>query len=89
MLRSTWEYPTGSELREPKFGGPGPWREVDWRGLRRTLAAVKAQIEGPLGGVAPLGARDTFALESAACEARAGRRVLDRWEATGSVALPD
>jgi hypothetical protein len=76
VLRSTWQYPTGTELRLPKFGGAGPWRYVDWALLRRRVSAVKALIEGPLGGVAPHGARSTWTLEVAAEEARAGRRTL-------------
>ena len=77
VLRSTWQYPTGTELREPKFGGAGPWRFVDWSLLRRKVSAVKALIEGPLGGVASPHARATWALDAAVAEMQAGRRLLD------------
>jgi len=77
VLISSWQYPTGTELRQPKFGESGPWREVDWRQLRRKVTAVKALITGPLGGVASANARATWTLESAAAEARARRRKLD------------
>jgi hypothetical protein len=77
VLRSTWQHPTGTELRQPKFGAPGPWREVDWRQLRRKVTAVKALIQERLGGVALRDMRATWALDAAAAEARAGRRELD------------
>jgi hypothetical protein len=76
VLRSTWQHPTGTELRQPKFGGAGPWREVDWRLLRRRVSAVKALIQDRLGGVAQQDARATWTLEAAVEEVRAGRRVL-------------
>jgi hypothetical protein len=75
VLRSSWQHPTGTELRQPKFGEAGPWREVDWRQLRRKVSAVKALIAGSLGG-AQL-ARSTWTLENAIAEERAGRRTLD------------
>jgi hypothetical protein len=77
VLRSTWQHPTGTELRQPKFGAPGPWREVDWRQLRRKVTAVKALIQERLGGVALRDMRATWALDAAAAEARAGRRELE------------
>ncbi|HEX2778219.1 MAG TPA: hypothetical protein VHM30_01895, partial [Gemmatimonadaceae bacterium] len=49
-LRSAWTYPTGTELRESKFAGPGPWRDVDWKMLRRKVAQVAKLIGGALGG---------------------------------------
>ena len=88
VVRSAWQYPTGSETKEPKFAGAGPWRDVDWRLLRRKVASVKRLIEGPLGGVAPLATRDTWSLAHAVADARAGRRVLDRWNACGELTLP-
>ena len=89
VVRSAWQYPTGSEMKEHKFGGAGPWRDVDWNLLRRKVSSVKRLIEVPLGGVAPLASRDTWSLAHAAAEARAGRRVLDRWNACGELTLPD
>ena len=89
VVRSAWQYPTGSEMKESKFAGAGPWRDVDWRLLRSKVASVKRLIEGPLGGVSPLATRDTWSLAHAVAEARAGRRVLDRWNACGELTLPD
>ena len=88
IVRSAWQYPTGAETRETKFGGAGPWRDVDWRLLRGKVASVKRLIEGPLGGIAPLATRDTWSLAHAVAEARAGRRVLDRGNACGELTLP-
>ncbi|MFL5617827.1 MAG: hypothetical protein ACJ79A_05455 [Gemmatimonadaceae bacterium] len=77
VLRSTWQHPTGTELRQPKFCTPGPWREVDWRQLRRKVSAVRALIQGRLGGVALRDQRATWTLAKAAAEARTGRRGLE------------
>ena len=76
VLRSTWQHPTGTELREPKFAGAGPWRDVDWALLRKKVSAVKGLIQGPLGGVVSSGARAVWTLDAAATEAREGRRAL-------------
>jgi hypothetical protein len=76
VLRSTWQHPTGTELRQPKFSGAGPWRDVDWPLLRKKVSAVKALIRGPLGGVLRSDACDTWTLGAAAMEAREGRRTL-------------
>jgi len=77
VLRSSWQHPTGTELRQAKFGESGPWREVDWRQLRRKVSAVKALIQGQLGGVILGNARAAWTLENAADEGRAGLRTLD------------
>ena len=76
VLRSTWQHPTGTEVRESKFSGAGPWRDVAWPLLRKKVSAVKSLIRGPLGGVAS-DARATWTLGAAAMEAREGRRTLD------------
>lgn len=76
VLRSAWEYPTGSEVRQPKFGGAGPWRDVDWSLLRKRVAGVKGLIAGPLGGVAMHETNGVWSLPAAAAEANAGRRRL-------------
>lgn len=76
VLRSAWEHPTGSELKQPKFGGAGPWRDVDWSLLRKRVAAVRRLIAGPLGGIAPADGRGIWSLPAAVAEARAGRRRL-------------
>ena len=52
VLRSTWQHPTGTEVRESKFSGAGPWRDVAGRCCRKKVSAVKSLIRGPLGGVA-------------------------------------
>jgi hypothetical protein len=75
VLPSAWEHPTGSELRQPKFGGSGPWRDVDWSLLRKRVAGVKKLIAGPLGGIAPADGRG-WVLPAAAAEANANRRSL-------------
>jgi hypothetical protein len=77
VLRSSWQHPTGTELRQAKFGESGPWREVDWRQLRRKVSAVKALVRGALGGISLDSARATWTLEHAAAEVRAGGRRLD------------
>jgi hypothetical protein len=76
VLRSVWQHPTGTELRQSKFAGAGPWRDVDWSLLRTKVSAVKALIRGPLGGVASSEPRTTWTLRAAAAEAREGRREL-------------
>jgi hypothetical protein len=76
VLRSEWTYPTGTELKQEKFAGPGPWRDVDWKLLRRKVKDVRALVTGVLGGVAPMDVRDTWTLPVAAASARAGARVL-------------
>jgi hypothetical protein len=77
VLRSTWQHPTGTELRASKFAGAGPWRDVEWPLLRKKVAAVKALIRGPLGAVLQSDARATWTLGAAAMESREGRRTLD------------
>jgi hypothetical protein len=76
VLRSAWEHPTGSELKHPKFGGAGPWRDVDWSLLRKRVADVKRLIAGPLGGIASVDGRGVWSLPAAVAEARTGRRRL-------------
>ncbi|HKP15451.1 MAG TPA: hypothetical protein VJT85_05285 [Gemmatimonadaceae bacterium] len=76
VLRSTWQYPTGTELRESKFADAGPWRDVAWPLLKKKVAAVKELIRGPLGGIASR-ERDVWTLAAAATEAREGPRLLD------------
>jgi len=88
VLRSEWSYPTGTELRQEKFAGPGPWRDVDWKLLRRKVKDVRALVTGLLGGVAPLDLRDTWTLPAAAETARAGGRVLMGDYFSSAVKLP-
>jgi hypothetical protein len=77
VLRSSWQHPTGTELRQAKFGESGPWREVDWRQLRRKVSTVKSLITGALGGIVAADARATWTLENAGEQSRAGLRGLD------------
>lgn len=76
VLRSEWSYPTGTELKQEKYAGPGPWKDVDWKMLRRKVKQVARLVTGALGGVAPLDLRDTWTLPAAAANARSGARVL-------------
>jgi hypothetical protein len=76
VIRSEWSYPTGTELRQEKFAGPGPWQDVDWKLLRRKVKQVGALVTGALGGVAPVDLRDFWTLPVAAASARAGARIL-------------
>ena len=88
VLRSAWTYPTGSELRERKFAGPGPWRDVDWKMLRKKIAHVAKLIVGELEGIAPVDTRDHWSLPAAVASVRAGERVLANKYAVGSLRLP-
>ena len=76
VLRSEWSYPTGTELKEEKFAGEGPWSETDWSALRRKTKAVASLISGTLGGVAPTDLRDTWTMAAAAQSYRSKVRKL-------------
>ena len=76
VLRSTWSYPTGRELKESQFAAPGPWTDVDWTAFRRKTNAVRKLIVSTLGGVVPVDLRDTVTLPVAAASARSGKRAL-------------
>lgn len=89
VLRCSWRYPTGTELKEAKFAGPGPWHDVDWALLRRKTSAVLKLLKGPLGGIAPVGERDTFALASAVTEVRSGERKITKYASVGTLVLPE
>ena len=83
VMRSVLSHPTGTELREEKFRGPGPWRDVDWKLLRRRVAEVRALLLGPLGAVMPLDLEDTFTLPAAAALDRAGtKHVIAKYAGT-------
>jgi hypothetical protein len=77
VLRSIWQYPTGTELREPKFSGAGPWRDVDWALLRKKVSAVKALIRDRSAVSCRATRATVWTLGAAAAEAREGRRALD------------
>ncbi len=80
VFQSEWSYPTGRELKEDKFAGAGPWRDVDWGALRRKTKAVMRLMTGPLGGVAGVDMDDTLTMPTAAANVRAGtRRFAGRW----------
>jgi hypothetical protein len=79
VLWSSWRHPTGTERREPKFAGPGPWHDVDWPQLRRRTRAVRRLLEGSLGATAVLDVRALLTLPAAAADASAGRRRLNSW----------
>jgi hypothetical protein len=80
VLRSTWSYPTGRELKEPKFAAAGPWTDVDWTSFRRKTKAVTTLMVSILGGVVPVDLRDTVTLPVAAASARSGKRaIIGKW----------
>ena len=76
VLRSTWSYPTGREIKGHKFAAAGPWNEVDWPAFRQKTKAVTKLMVSTLGGVAPVDLRDTVTLPAAAASARSGQRAL-------------
>jgi hypothetical protein len=76
VLRSTFSYPTGRELKRPKFAGAGPWRDVNWTAFREKTKAIRKLLVGTLGGVAPVDLRDTVTLPVAAASARSGKRAI-------------
>jgi hypothetical protein len=80
VLRSTWRYPTGRELKEPKFAAAGPWRDVNWTSFRQKTKAVTKLVVTTLGGVAPVDLHDTITLPVAAASARSGKRaIISKW----------
>jgi hypothetical protein len=46
--QSTFKYPTGTELKRPRYQSDGPWRAVDWTGLRRKIRQIRHELTGPL-----------------------------------------
>ncbi|MEP7002813.1 MAG: hypothetical protein ABI969_20140 [bacterium] len=88
VLRSSWSHPTGTELKQAKFGGAGPWQDVDWNALRKKTKSVLALVKGALGGVQPVGLRVTWSLPAAAERVRAGARELVG-EYSSTPALPE
>lgn len=80
VLRSTWSYPTGRELKEAKFAVAGPWTDVNWTSLRQKTKAVMKLMVSTLGGVVPVDLRDTLTLPVAAANARSGKRaIIGKW----------
>jgi hypothetical protein len=78
LLRSVFEYPTGTELRRPRYRSDGPWSEVDWKALRRRIRQVRAHIMGPLSrGTAPAPGREPV-LQHAAARRMEGWAFADR-----------
>ena len=65
------------------------WQDVDWALLRRKTSAVLKLIKGPLGGVAPLGQRNSWAPPSAVTEVRSGGRRIIKYEGVGTLVLPE
>jgi hypothetical protein len=83
VMRSVLSHPTGTELKEEKFRGAGPWRDVDWKLLRRRVAEVTEVLLGPLGAVMPLDLKDTFTLPVAAAWDKAGtKHVIAKYSGT-------
>ena len=50
LLQSSLSYPTGTELKRPRYRGLGPWRDVDWTAFRRKIRLCRAHLIGPLAG---------------------------------------
>ena len=78
LIISSFTYPTGAELRLPRYAGPGPWREVDWVGLRRKVRDVRALLGGALAGGWAKTREPVPVLHDAAAKARAGWTLADR-----------
>lgn len=66
LLQSTFEYPTGAELTRSRYQGDGPWREVDWKGLRKMIHRVRQHMSGTLAGGHTVGPRPIPVLRHAA-----------------------
>ena len=78
ILRSVFEYPTGRELRRPRYRITGPWSEVDWKALRKKIRQVRAHITGPLSrGTAPTPGKEPV-LEYAAIRRNEGWKLADK-----------
>ena len=53
LLWSTFEYPTGTELRGSRYQRLGPWTAVDWKSLRSAIRTTRGLMrEHALGFVA-------------------------------------
>ena len=89
VLRSTWSYPTGTELKRPRFAGAGPWRDVNWPAFRQKMKAMRKLLVGTLGGVAPVDLRDTVTLPVAAASARSGKRAIIGYGVHSKATLPE
>jgi hypothetical protein len=89
VLRSTWSYPTGTELKRRRFAGAGPWRDVNWPAFRQKIKAIKKLLVGTLGGVAPVDLRDTVTLPVAAATARSGKRAIIGQGVHSKATLPE
>ena len=89
VLRSTWSYPTGRELKEPRFAAAGPWTDVHWTAFRQKMKAVTKLMTGSLGGVAPVDLRDTVTLPVAAASARSGKRAIIGKRIRSRATLPE
>ena len=78
LIVSSFTYPTGAELRLPRYAGPGPWREVDWVRLRQKVREVRTLLGGALAGGWAKTREPIPVLHIAAAKARAGWTLADR-----------
>jgi hypothetical protein len=77
LLRSAFEYPTGGELRRPRYNGPGPWRDVNWKELRRVVRLVRERMLA-MAGARVAGTEPIPVLAAAAELARDGGVVASK-----------
>jgi hypothetical protein len=82
ILRSSFEYPTGSELRGRRYRGKGPWTDVDWTVLRRRVRLVRNALFGTLPNGRLLPEKPPVpVLAHALKRVRQGRHLASRWAA--------
>ena len=74
LIWSVLEYPTGSEVRGPRFRRPGPWATVDWAALRTAIRATRALLRAQAVAHVERG-EPTLILPRAAAAARDGVRL--------------
>jgi len=77
ILPSALEYPTGGELKRPRYRGAGPWRDVDWTAFRRKVRALRGAIDGSLSGGRLIASKPIPLLD------RAARHARDGWTLAG------
>lgn len=77
VLRSAFEYPTGGELRRPRYNGPGAWRDVDWKELRRLVRVVRERMLA-MAGARVAGTESIPVLKAAAAVGRNGGVIASK-----------
>ena len=79
LLLSSFAYPTGAELKQRRFKGPGPWRDVDWALLRRKVRTVRAAMADQLAGGRVKGKEPIPVLREAARKVKAGWTLAGKY----------